>query len=287
MFQICTITNNPTQYAEMKDSLIQAGFTEDKCRYKVFDNAAANQHDPFRTINTVMAETMEPYVIFCHQDILLSEGHGYNQLATQLEILNKRDPEWAVAGNAGHTENLSYSARITDPSGIYYHGDLPASVCTLDENFLILRTASNIRCSLNLSGFHFYATDLCLQALQHRQGCYVIDFHLRHLSQGNIGSADFAKCLTAFKQHWNRAFTLCLIQTPCTFLFLSRSRVIHRLLNTPSVIAWNRRHIGAYTRVLRVKKRFQQGYGRLRGRRLSAAPTAQPTYHAPTSRMDG
>ncbi len=261
MFHICTLSNKPEQYAEMKTSLIQAGFTEDKCRYQVFDNSSENQHDPYRTISRVLAEATEPYVIFCHQDILLNKGQGFDQLMSQLDHLSCLDPRWAVAGNAGSGEDLALVSRITDPNGDHLYGTLPQPVCSLDENFLVLRTAARLHCSNVLSGFHLYATDLCLQALQRGLSAYVIDFHLTHLSGGITESMDFKKSLALFQKHWDPTFLLCIMNTPCTTSTsfpLSRSRVIRRLLMSHRIRGWVRRHMGLYLRVTRAKKKVRQ-----------------------------
>lgn len=263
MFRICTIANNLTQYAQMKASLIAAGFTEGKCRYEVFDNSQGNACDPYRTISRVLAEAAEPYVIFCHQDILLDKGDGFDQLKERLDQLDVLDPDWAVAGNAGCTASLEPIIRITDPNGAHDQGDLPQKVCSLDENFLVLRTAARLHCSEALSGFHLYATDLCLQAMQNDMSAYVIDFHLTHLSPGSPESADFKHGHARFRQQWDQFFFLCVIHTPCTCLTFSRSRVMRRLLWSARILGWIKRHIGAYLSIAHAKNRVRQEYKRL------------------------
>lgn len=266
-FLICTISNKPLQYTEMKTSFLQAGFTDEKCRYEVFDNSLENRHDPYRTISQVLAEAREPFVIFCHQDVLLDKGAGFDHLVSQLDNLSQFDPQWAIAGNAGSAEDLAIVIKITDPNGVFDTGNLPQKVCSLDENFLVLRTDACLRCSEALHGFHLYAADLCLQAMQRSLSAYVIDFHLSHLSGGNTESTDFKQSLIRFQQHWNPAFTLCLMNTPCTMLTsftLSRSRVIRRLLRSARVLGWIKRHMSVYMRISRAKKQVRQGYTRLK-----------------------
>ena len=258
MFLICTIANNLPQYMEMKASFLQAGFDESRCRYHVFDNSLQNLHDPYKVINTVLAEASEPYVIFCHQDLMLDKGHGYEQLITQLNILSNIDTNWAIAGNAGCTEDLTLIVKIADPNCFQSYGELPQKVYSLDENFLVIRTASNLRCSLNLGGFHLYATDLCLQATKRGQSCYVIDFYLTHLSGGDTSSKDFQQSLVKFKQEWNQSFTFCLVCTPCTCFGLSRSRIFQHILRSGRITGWIRQYIGFYMRTAYTKMQFQR-----------------------------
>ena len=260
MFHICTIANDFSQYAAMKSSLVEAGFDEEHCRYQVFDNSRSNMHDPYQTINKVMAEAAEPYVIFCHQDVLFDKGDGFSQLVDRLKALDALDPKWAIAGNAGCTAVLGPIVRINDPTGYQNFEQLPEKVYSLDENFLVIRAASNLRCSEVLQGFHLYATDLCLQATRRDLSCYVIDFLITHLSAGNLTGEDFQRSTTRFIQHWNQSFSLCLVRTPCTFFYLSRSRVIRRLLYSARVLNWLKAHMDVYTRAARMKREAQQVY---------------------------
>ena len=74
IFHICTIANKLDMYAEMNASFIEAGFTEEKCRYSLFDNSQGNSYEPYSALKFIQANTSEPYIIFCHQDILLDQG---------------------------------------------------------------------------------------------------------------------------------------------------------------------------------------------------------------------
>jgi len=263
-FLICTIASDLSQYAAMKSSLIESGFDTTHCRYQVFDNSQQNAHDPFQTINRVLKEAVEPYVVFCHQDIVPDRGHGYEQLVSQMERLNRFDPHWAVAGNAGHTVDLSYAAKITDPTGSYDTDGLPSGVCTLDENFLVIRTASGLHCSSTLTGFHLYATDLCLQAYLRGQSSYVLDFHLTHLSRGRPGSADFKKCLAEFKAQWNSHFLVFLVQTPSTRFILSRNALLRRWLSSEEALDWIVAHKREYRRLAKAHEIFRKSVWRPR-----------------------
>jgi len=209
IFHICTITNNLKQYHEMKLSFIQSGFTEDKCRYSLFDNSQGNVFDP-SIFNTVSSSTSEPYIIFCHQDILLNQGDGFEKLVAVLDELNQIDPKWAVAGNAGVSRRGEFVSKITDPFSHYYRKwekGFPYAVQSLDENFLVIRTQSNIACNINT--FYFYAHELCLNALTKGYVSYVIDFHLTHLSPGKYehdGHSPFSHAIKTFEDKWSQKF---------------------------------------------------------------------------------
>jgi hypothetical protein len=212
-FHICTISNNLKQYEEMKASFIASGFSLESCRYSLFNNSEGNQFDPYQTFNVIKSSTIESYIILCHQDVLIDRGDNFEHLVDLLEELDKYDPKWAIAGNAGINSNYEIVANITDPCNTpKWIGKLPHPVYSLDENFLVIKTTANISTSKELKGFHFYGTDLCLSALTNKQTCYVIDFHLTHLS-GGTPSTDFWKVQSEFYQKWCQHFTLFFVKT--------------------------------------------------------------------------
>lgn len=227
---VATVANRLTQYAEMRQSLANAGFTEDRCRFVLFDNSAGNDHEPYRAINQVLDEATEPYIIACHQDILLDQGPGFDQFVAQIELLNRDYPKWAIAGNCGGKSNLAEIYHLHDPNGFHHAAPLPQQVQTLDENFLVIRRESGVRCSKELAGFHLYAADLCLHAAELGFSCFVLDFYLTHLSGGDAGSEHFKAGLRKFQEYWNKKFAVSLVRTPCTFFYLSRYAFVRDLL---------------------------------------------------------
>ncbi len=221
IFHICTIANDLSQYDSMKQSFLEAGFDQERCRYSLFDNSENNYYEPYKTLYNVQHSTEEPYLIFCHQDIRLDRGHGIDHLLHVIEQLNEKHPQWAVAGNAGVSDDFYLAVNIVDPNGVQNSGLFPFQVQSLDENFLLYRTGTNIYCSSDIEGFHLYGTDLCLQAIQNGRTCYVVNFCLTHLSVGNAGSDAFKDNLHKFKCVWNNHFlSLCSHNMYC---FLSKS----------------------------------------------------------------
>ena len=216
-FHICTISNNVAQYTAMKRSFIAAGFDDARCRFTLFDNTRGNVHEPYEAFNRIKTETQERYLIFCHHDVLMSQGQGYEDLVRVLDELSAMDPRWAVVGNVGYNAHGELVGRLTDPWPTpLWKGPLPEPVCTLDENFLLINSSANIQLSPGLSGFHFYGPDLCLNALQRGYQCYVVDFRMEHLSKGNIDDPAFWEIKERFERHWQRYFPLVLFTTTTT-----------------------------------------------------------------------
>lgn len=193
----------------MKSSFIAAGFTEDRCRYTLLDNSTGNIYNP-TAFNTVKFNTEEPYIIVCHQDILLNQGDGFDKLVGILKELDTFYPQWAIAGNAGVNQKHGFVSKITDPNSHYYPKwvrGFPYEVQSLDENFLVIRNSAPIAC--NISTFYFYGHELCLDAITKGHKCYVIDFHLTHLSPGKYnhdGQSYFSKAIESFHSKWNPQF---------------------------------------------------------------------------------
>lgn len=237
-FHICTIVNNWEQYENMRTSFLNAGFDETRCRYSFFDNRQENHHDAYSALDQTIENTKEPYIIFCHQDILLDQQHGFDELLKILSDLDTDDPAWAIAGNAGVTADHLYLRRLHDPWGSDCGtASAPEKVCSLDENFLVIKSSSGIHCSPELNGFHLYGTDLCLQAARKGRTCYIVSFHLTHLSRGRVDSGFHAAC-KKFQKKWNRSFRFRYITTPCTTIFLSRNKVLSFFFSKNRIKNW-------------------------------------------------
>lgn len=257
MFHIGTLVTNPDQYRDMKASFLEAGFDERRCRYTVLDNTSTNRYDAFRAYNYLREITTEPYIIFCHQDVLLNQGDDYDALLKRIEELEATDPDWAIAGNAGGTDTLRLSQHLSSPSrdGLSV-GRFPHRVHSLDENFLLVKSSVGIECTPELTGFHFYGADLCLQAARKRKTCYVIDFHLTHLSDGTIDHV-FEAARAEFQRRWNRSFRFCYVRTTCTLLFLSRYRLLFRVFDSPRALAFMEAHTRLYAMLAFARHKLQ------------------------------
>ena len=227
-FSIATLVNDMAHYAAMRASFQARGFDHGTTEYLYIDNTGSEQTDAYRGLNLMIEAARAPHVILCHQDVRLIDD-GMTALEERLRDLETRDPSWALAGNAGGIAPGLLALRITDPHGANQRScPLPQQVITLDENFIVMKRAARIGCSADLSGFHLYGPDLCLNADVAGYTAYVIDFHLHHLSAGNK-SAAFHDCERAFREKWHRALRPRWLQSTCTLLRLSGSTLDHRL----------------------------------------------------------
>jgi hypothetical protein len=232
VLDVYTFVTDPALYGEMRASFAAAGFTPSRARFVAISEA---ENDPYALLTDLAAAAPAPYVVLCHQDVRLDQGHGFDHLVAVLAQLDAKDPRWAVAGNAGGTRELALVRRLADPHGGSSGRDWPACVTCLDENFLVVRTGTGLGCSPGLHGFHLYGTDLCLQAAQAARTAYVVDFCVRHLSAGTLDRA-WAEARDRLSDRWNRVYRAHYVRTPNGVLFFGRSRLARRTLGSPAMI---------------------------------------------------
>lgn len=230
-FSICTLVSRPEQYVAMTRSFKAAGFGED-CEFLCIDNSRGNIADAFVGYNAFLREAKGEHIILTHQDVELAFDDRL-VLEERLDALTATDCHWAVCGNSGGVTLGQLAIRITDPHGTDIRmGSFPQRVVALDENFMVVRRRANLCLSHDLSGYHFYGADLCAMAEIAGYSCYVIDFHLRHLSGGSIDTS-FRVGATAFERKYGRAFRSRWVQATCADLFLSGSRPWRALAHSP------------------------------------------------------
>jgi hypothetical protein len=221
-FSICTLVNDHAQYRAMVASFVAGGFAPETCEFLYLDNSEGPAWDAYRGVARLMMMSQARFIILCHQDIRLLDD-GAEVLLARLAELDALDPDWALAGNAGGTETGALAIRISDPHGEDQHrGTLPARAVSLDENFIVLRRDAPLGLSADLTGFHFYGADLCVQARFAGRSAWVVDFHLRHLSPGTK-DASFKAAEARFEGKYRALFARdWRIRTTCARLRLKR-----------------------------------------------------------------
>jgi len=249
-YSICTLVTRPDEYREMLQSFAQAGFDATNSEFLFADNSQGNRHDGFAAINRFLRLARGDYIILCHQDIRLHDDKAAD-LDRAIAQLGALDPDWAAAGNAGGVHPGRLAVRITDPKGTdTRQGPFPAEAEGLDENFIVVRRQAGLSVSHDLSGFHFYGTDLCLIARLLGMRCYVIDFHLWHIggaSQAGKSSnvafrKDYPRARARLIEKYRRAFRPRWLQNTGTTLFLSGCRLLNFLGNRKLVLSLVRRY---------------------------------------------
>jgi hypothetical protein len=227
-FTIGTLVTDVSHYEAMCASFRAHGFDGPDCEYLKTVPPAGRRPCAYRALNHMLGAARGTYVILCHQDVRLVD-HGRAELDARLAELDHIDPDWALAGNAGGVAPGQLAIRITDRNGgSRCVGPFPARVMSLDENLLVVRRSARIGLSHDLSGLHFYGTDLCLVADILGYSAYVIDFHLQHLSKGLRGAA-FSESEATFCAKWSVALRPRWIQTPSALVHVGGNGMQHWL----------------------------------------------------------
>ncbi len=234
-YTIASIINDHAQLEAMHCSFRAGGFNFSDCEYMYIDNSKGEQICAYSGLNALLNEARGRHVILCHQDVRLLTDMR-TDLDARLAELDEHDAAWALAGNAGGVGAGQLAVRITDPHGANQKvGTFPSHVMSLDENFIVVRREARIGFSNNLSGFHFYGADICLNAATAGWNAYVIDFHLAHLSAGKKDES-FTASQDAFRTKWSNAFAPRWMQTTCALIQLAGNplgRLAGRIATSP------------------------------------------------------
>jgi hypothetical protein len=227
-FAVFVFVNDESHWAELRQSFADAGFDRP-------ERLSDEDTNPYEMITRL--GTAGGYAILCHQDVRFDQGMGEPELRERIDALSIIDPCWTVAGNAGVTREGRVFWGPQDSLGYPRADDCPAEVVSLDENFLVLNCNRAPRCSPGLSGFHFYGTDVCLNALRDGGTAYVIDVRMTHLSTGNR-NLPYDESRHRLLSVWNRRSWFRYIGTTTTTLFMSRSAVLRRVFGSARALAW-------------------------------------------------
>jgi hypothetical protein len=125
--------------------------------------------------NSAFEKAKTDLVIFAHQDVYFPDG-WLDSLRRTLDLLSHTDPHWGVLGvwggvREGGLPGYMYWTGVNGTAGKPFSG--VREVRSLDEVVIILRKSSGLRFDESLSGYHFYGTDICLEANRQGRKCYV------------------------------------------------------------------------------------------------------------------
>lgn len=241
-FSVCTLVTDLSEYEEMKASFFESGFTTDICEFLYIDNSKQNTFEAFAGLNRFLREACGEYIILCHQDVLINH-HNISDLKARMAEVENADPNWALLGNAGGV-NLKYTAMnvIQGTGNVLEDKHLPIKTVTLDENFIVVKSAANLALSADLQGFHLYGTDICLIADVLGYSSYAIDFKLMHKSDGNA-DYKFYQLKKDLIRKYRRAFRSRFLGTTITRFYISGVRLFNFFGNIALVLFLARQYI--------------------------------------------
>jgi hypothetical protein len=247
IFSICTLVTRKQEYEEMLDSFIKKGFSTEICEYLYIDNSEGCTYDAYEGLNVFLQKAQGKYIILCHQDIIIHDNDK-NDLIHLIEEVDAKDPNWGILANAGGANLKWISTHITQASGrIITEEHAPLRVKTVDENFIIVKKSANIALSRDLSGFHFYGTDICLIADVLGYNSYVISFNIIHKSNGKPDES-FLKLRKEIRLKYKRAFRNRFLTTTFSRFYLSGSVCFYYINNSPPILFVVRQYYKFFTK---------------------------------------
>jgi glycosyltransferase involved in cell wall biosynthesis len=152
-------------------------------------------------LNVGMDSSKSDILVICHQDVRILGDDWFGVLKKTIEQL---DDDWAIIGSAGisldygredigrwggarEVETVAVGSvwdddDISEPP--YWDGakDLVRCHCA-DECLFILKKSTGLRFDSLFNGFHFYGTDICLQARAAGYGVYCTDLPIVHYGE--------------------------------------------------------------------------------------------------------
>ena len=233
-YSICTLVTSDAEYFNMRHSFELAGFSGPCTEYLYVNNTTCNSLDAYESYRKFHNIARGKYIIYCHQDVLAIDAICI--LDERINELERLDHLWAIAGNAGASAIKSfYKYFVNGENKKEFIGNLPAMVSSLDEDFLVIKRETGVSTSVDLSGFHFYATDLCINADILGYRCYVIKYLVQHKSGGNMSDYFWAS-RDLFIRKYSKALRSRAIQTTCVKLVIVGNKFISSLANMSFVM---------------------------------------------------
>jgi hypothetical protein len=190
----------------------------DNTEYILLDNSK-NEWDCYRAISKFLTDAHGDYVVICHDDIDFGTL-DFSRILNQINMILKTDPLASVFGIAGvSSEDHSLIGHFFDSEDERLWGfGQGTKASSLDEVFLIVRNGLGITVSDHLKGYHFYGTDLCLNAMQNGFSCHVIDFPILHISSGSLNE-NFFQARDNYEKHLRERNLSSIVRTTCTYLY--------------------------------------------------------------------
>lgn len=208
--------NDEKQLERLKGSL-----AEQDCTFELvlIDNRKNTFSSAAAALNSALPGVRTAYVAFCHQDVILPDASLLARFVSFLSKIQTGDVLGVAGGMQG--SDVLLTSIWTDEKRTPVPGSRPVrglEHCDIvDECFFGGRTetfAERGFDALLCPGFHLYAAERCLYALENRHQVYVCDLPLIHASRGTI-SADYNTTFLALSKRY--AKVVSYLRTTCCY----------------------------------------------------------------------
>lgn len=189
----------------------------------ILDNTD-KEWDCFSAIRLFLQKACGDLIVIAHDDVEFGDLTGTLLIERISEIIEK-DPTAALFGVAGiSNSDQGVIGHFHDASGEHLWGFRNGNkACSLDECFFVISRKSGITVSKALEGYHFYGTDLCINAMEKGFSSYVVDFPITHNSTGNINEKFFLE-RDKYERHLLEKKMDQFVKTTCTVLYGGKSK---------------------------------------------------------------
>lgn len=221
-FSVCSLCRDSQSKSNLFDRAVS--FFPVNTEILLFDHLE-KQISCYEAIRLFISQSRGDFILFIHDDVFF-DGLSCSDLFTELSRICKLDPKAVLFGVAGISfSDHSSIGHFRDAGGEHewgFHEDGLAS--SLDECFLVLRKDKGLTVSNELSGYHFYGTDLCINAREKGLASYVIDFPIIHKSTGSLDKK-FFEARIQFEKHLQKKNIRRFVRTTCTVMYGGRNKI--------------------------------------------------------------
>ena len=232
MFTLCCLYTNPLLLHKLCDSIRSASFDYIT---KFIDNSLGNI-DSYQAISKFIAESKTRYICIAHQDVDF-RSLTLPYLHKQIQKIQLIDSRAALFGCAGISHDGTQGVgHFFDSTGEHMWG-FPNNgrVSSLDEFFLVLDREKPVSVTEGLTGFHFYGTDLCVNAARAGYSAYAIDYPVLHNCTPGKIQPDFFEARQRFQTHLQCAMGHGFVKTTCTTLYAGKNHIVEMFVFARSI----------------------------------------------------
>jgi GT2 family glycosyltransferase len=191
-FSVITLVRNIKNYEEFCHSLKKQLGTE-SVEVIAIPNFFQQFTSVFKALNIAADTANGRHLIFCHEDIIVPPD-WILKIKKNINELEQQHVNWGVLGPAGvflNNNNAAFFLYDVNGNPLYncvkniIHDKTRYEIESLDELCLITKKSNKLRFSdKQLSGFHFYGVNLCLDARLKGYKNFAIDAYCYHKSDG-------------------------------------------------------------------------------------------------------
>ena len=206
--------NNKAQYE--KELLASVNMQNEKCDLLAIDNCTNRFNSCSKALNSVLSQIKTEYVIFSHQDIILSEDWFLSKFTDYMTEGNIGDI-YGVAGTSLNDLGILttiYEGREKNKIGNKVLKNIQ-KCDTVDECFFGGKTKTFQNSPFNeeiCDNWHLYAVEKCLNARIHGHSVYVCEIPLIHSSKGNCNHdfyRNFRTLCKFYSKYYSEIYTTC------------------------------------------------------------------------------